>query len=209
MVLERKPIETGLIPASLTLQCPVLTSPRLLLRPLLKEDAPDIARLANNYAVASMLSAMPHPYFAEDALEFIEKVQDPARGDCVYAITRSEDGLFMGICGIHEDPQRFELPFVGYWLGEAHWGSGYATEATTAMIDLFFKVTDRDCLMISARKENRNSKRVIEKCNARFWKSGMHYNRTLGEVHHLDHYRISRHDWCNAAASDDTNDRAE
>jgi RimJ/RimL family protein N-acetyltransferase len=200
MVLERS--ETGKSGEpevkNLDLKSPILETARLLLRPLHLDDAPDIARLANDYAVASMLASMPHPYFAEDASEFIERTK--AQGDCVYAITLKQKGEFLGVCGIHEDAARFELPFVGYWLGQPFWGHGYATEATRAMVDLFFKVTDRDVLMVSARIGNAASRRVIEKCNARFWKRGTHYNRALGEMHELDHFRISRDDWFAVAA---------
>ena len=204
MVLERSETGTSTEPAfrSLDLKSPILETARLLLRPPHLDDAPDIARLANDYAVASMLASMPHPYFAEDAREFVERVRQKVNGDCVYAVTLKENGEFLGICGIHEDRVRFELPFVGYWLGQPFWGRGYATEAARAMVDLFFKVTDREVLMVSARVDNIGSRRVIEKCGARFWKRGAHYNRALGEMRELDHYRISRDDWFAQAAED-------
>lgn len=202
MVLDRTRSMERSGPANLRLNCPVVQTERLLLRGPHMDDAPDMARLANDYAVASMLATMPHPYFAEDAREFISRMSDGQNGDCVYAITNANNGEFIGVCGIHEDRSRYELPFVGYWLGQPYWGSGYATEATRAMIDLFFKVTDRDCLMISARMDNQQSRRVIEKCSARYWKSGTQYNRQLGEVHQLDHFRISRQDWFMAAAAE-------
>jgi RimJ/RimL family protein N-acetyltransferase len=196
MVLERSETAASAEPRvrSLDLKSPVLETARLLLRPLHFDDAPDIARLANDYAVASMLASMPHPYFAEDAREFVERKQN-VQGDCVYAITLKQSGEFLGICGIHEDLARYELPFVGYWLGQPFWGHGYATEAARAMVDLFFKVTDRQVLMVSARVDNAGSQRVIEKYGARFWKRGTHYNRALGELREVDHYRITRDDW--------------
>ena len=42
----------------------------------------------------------------------------------------------------------FELPQLGYWIGEPHWGNGYATEAVQALIDLVF--TASDCETIGA-----------------------------------------------------------
>lgn len=195
-----QPIASGT--ANLRLNSPVLETRRLLLRPPHIDDAHDIASIANDYEVASMLTSMPHPYFDEDAREFIRKVESQGKGDCVYAITRKSNGEFLGICGIHEDRTRHEFPFVGYWLGRPYWGEGFATEATRAMIDLFFKVTDQDCLMISARTDNHASHRVIQKCNARYWKSGNQFNGHFGMMVRLDHYRLTRQDWFAAVAAE-------
>lgn len=184
---------------ALKLDCPVIETRRLLLRPPHPDDAEDMVRLANNYNVARMLSSMPHPYFAEDAQEFIDKVRKASATGCVYAITQAQSGRFIGVCGLHEDPVRYDLPFIGYWLGEPFWGKGYATETARAMVDLFFKVTAAEALLASCRTDNHASRRVIEKCGGRYWKSGAAFNRALGEVQHLDHFRFTRESWMEAA----------
>jgi RimJ/RimL family protein N-acetyltransferase len=182
----------------LKLNSPFIETERLLLRPPLQDDIPDIVQLANNYHIARMLGTLPHPYFTEDAQEFLENIAGHD-GNCVYAITSKDTGSFMGICGLHEDPAQFELPFIGYWLGQPYWHHGYASEAARAMVALFFKVTIRDALMISARQDNPASRRIIEKCGGRFWKTGEQYNQKLGELQRLDHFRVSRDDWIAAA----------
>ena len=184
---------------ALQLGCPVIETERLLLRPPHPDDVEDIAELANNYNVARMLSSMPHPYFAADATEFIDKVRRAAANGCVYAITEAKTGRFVGVCGLHEDFSRYQLPFIGYWLGEPYWNKGYASEAARSLVDLFFKVTARDQLLISCRTDNHASRRVIEKSGGRYWKSGTAYNRALGEVQHLDHYRVTRGGWMELA----------
>ena len=204
MVLELEE-DLGEELAALQLNCPIVETERLLLRPPHEDDVEDIAALANNYNVAKMLSSMPHPYFAEDAREFIDRVKRASVHGCVYAITEAETGRFMGVAGLHEDRSRFDLPFAGYWLGEPYWAKGYASEAARALVDLFFKVTDRSQLMISCRVDNHGSRRVIEKCAARYWKSGTAFNRALGEVQHVDHYRVTRDDWMEAAQQPQAN----
>lgn len=179
----------------------MIETARLLLRKPVQDDAGDYARLANNYAVASMLGSMPHPYFTADAREFIAKVEEGHASGCNYAITRADTGEVMGACGLHEDLSRFELPFIGYWLGEPWWGGGYATEAARAMIDLFFKATNRDMLMISCRIDNLRSRRVIEKCGGKYWKDGEQFNKALGEMHHVSHFKVARADWLAAIRS--------
>ncbi len=162
------------------------------MRPPHLDDVPDIARLANNYGVAKMLARMPHPYFEADAREWVEARSTTAVSGCVYAITNKADGTFMGSCGIHEDRERYELPFIGYWLGEPFWGQGFATETAQALCDLFFRASDRDTLLISCRRENAGSRRVIEKCGGVFWKTGRQFNPALGEMHDLLHFRLTR-----------------
>ncbi|MFZ1815026.1 MAG: GNAT family N-acetyltransferase [Rhizobiaceae bacterium] len=185
---------------ALRLNCPVISTGRLLLRPPHADDVEDMTRQADNYRVASMLASMPHPYFAEDAKEFITRISEPGTGACVYAVTNTTTGEFMGVCGIHEDHTRYELPFVGYWLGESFWGNGYATEAAQAMMDLFFKVTDGTEILISCRTDNHASRKVIQKLGGQFWMRGQAFNRALGEIQQLEHYRVNREDWMLAAS---------
>jgi RimJ/RimL family protein N-acetyltransferase len=44
------------------IDCPVLVTERLVMRPPHREDVTDLAVLANNRRVAEMLARMPHPY---------------------------------------------------------------------------------------------------------------------------------------------------
>jgi len=185
--------------AALQLNCPVLETQRLILRPPHETDAEDIAELANNYRVASMLATMPHPYFVADARDFLTKFGQAKPGHAVYAITLKGDGSFVGVCGLHEDKNRYELPFIGYWLGEVYWGHGFASEAARALVDLFFKVTDRDEMMISCRIDNERSRRIIEKCGGIPWKREDRYNRALGEMHAVDDFRVTRESWLKVA----------
>lgn len=203
MVVEREEIleASGDELRALCLDCPVIEAGELLLRPPHIEDAAEIAELANNYEVARMLSSMPHPYFLADARDFIEMTKKSQLDECVYAITLARTGEFIGVCGLHENPSRFELPFMGYWIGEPFWGHGHATNAARAMTDLFFKVTDREELMASCRTDNHGSRAVIKKCGGVFWKFTQAYNKTLGETQSLENYRISRETWVERAAA--------
>ncbi len=183
----------------LRLNCPVVATARLVLRRPNHNDSDDLVRLADNERVAGMLSSMPHPYTARDAREFLEKSTADGDPGCVYAITHAASGAFMGVCGLHEDLTRFELPFIGYWLGEPFWGKGYATEAARAMTSLFFKVTDRPQLMITCRTDNEASRRVIEKCGGRHWKSSQVFNKAQEIAQDVDHYRVTLESWMEVA----------
>ncbi len=67
------------------------------------------------------------PYGLADAEAFIEKVQDndPDR-DCNFLIEHEDHGLVGGL-GFFTPPG--EPLEVGYWIGRAWWGRGFASEA--------------------------------------------------------------------------------
>ncbi|KDZ98151.1 acetyltransferase [Brucella melitensis] len=78
------------------LDCPILVTERLVLRPPHAEDVDAISYLANNARVSSMLARMPHPYTRENALDFVGRVRKGEMGNCIYAITQAETGFSWG-----------------------------------------------------------------------------------------------------------------
>lgn len=186
---------------SLVFACEILTTQDLVLRAPSKDDVAEIAALANNRKISSMLESMPYPYYDKDAEEFIDQVSKPEAGECVFAITHIETGKLMGMCGIHLVKRRYELPHMGYWLGEEYWGKGYATQAARALVDLFFKVGSEDQLLMSVLSTNTASRRVIEKCGGRFWKQDTNYSQFFEKEMGVDHFRITRENWMGAVAA--------
>ena len=56
---------------SLSIDCPVLVTERLVLRPPHEDDTAELIALANNPRVAEMLSRMPYPYGEAEARSFL------------------------------------------------------------------------------------------------------------------------------------------
>ena len=121
--------------------CPVLLSQRLVLRAPHIEDIDALAHLANNAAIATMVARMPHPYTAKDAADFVRRTNIGEIGKCVYAITKADNGEFLGCCAL-EPHQHDEALELGYWLGQPYWNKGYGTEAAHALIDMAFRTRD-------------------------------------------------------------------
>jgi RimJ/RimL family protein N-acetyltransferase len=109
-----------------------LETRRLRLRPLVVADAQPMTPLADDPGVARMTTAIPHPFSAQVAEDFITRMQaaDPAR-QRAFAVER-HDGVFMGVLGLH--PSDGLATELGYWLGRPFWGAGYMTEAVTAAL---------------------------------------------------------------------------
>ncbi|HLP67256.1 GNAT family N-acetyltransferase [Ciceribacter azotifigens] len=182
-------------PDRLRSDCPVLLSQRLVMRAPHEEDIDALSHLANNAAVATMVSRMPHPYTAKDAADFVRRSNLGEIGKCVYAITKAENGAFLGCCGLEphqSDPETLE---IGYWLGQPYWNQGYATEAAHALIDMAFRTREIRFIDARCRVTNIPSRRVIQKCGFQFQGSGMVGSLALGGMVPVEWYRLDRKTW--------------
>ena len=174
--------------------CPILLSPRLVMRAPHEDDIDALAHLANNANIANMVARMPHPYTVADAADFVRRTRAGAIGKCVYAITKADNGAFLGCCGIEpqEDGRSVEL---GYWLGEPWWNRGYATEAAHALIDMVFRTRDVEEIDARCRVMNIPSRRVIQKCGFQFQATGMVQSLAVGGMVPVEWYRLDRKTW--------------
>ena len=182
-------------PDRLRSDCPVLLSQRLVMRAPHGEDIDALAHLANNAAVATMVSRMPHPYTARDAADFVRRTNAGEIGKCVYAITKADNGEFLGCCALEPHVNDADTLEIGYWLGEPHWNRGYATEAAHALIDMAFRTRDIAHIDARCRVTNIASRRVIQKCGFQFQGSGMVAILAMGGMMPVEWYRLDRKTW--------------
>ena len=107
---------------------------RLLLRPGWAEDAPALARAIADEQIVRNLATAPWPYALKDAEAFLASPRDPVMP--TFLITERTSGAprIVGSCGLGRRPSgAVEL---GYWIARPHWGQGFATEASRALIDI-------------------------------------------------------------------------
>jgi RimJ/RimL family protein N-acetyltransferase len=170
---------------------PVLETKRLALRAPQFEDAKTVAMLANDRRIAENTARIPHPYREADAQNFIAAA-NKADGDAVFLIAL-RDGTILGACGITSTQD--EAPELGYWLGVAHWGKGFATEALHAVIDYAFTDLSHDALQAGARVTNPASRRVLEKCGFQWTGVGLYRIRAINSSAPIDRFRLDRRVW--------------
>lgn len=175
----------------LAIDCPVLVTERLVLRPPHADDVPELVELANNRRVAEMLSRMPHPYGEAEARAFLAMASERRGNGCAYAVTLAENGAFVGCAGLNATSRGLE---IGYWIGEPYWKRGYATEAAHALVDLAFRATDITELHVSCRVINPASRRVIHKCGFQYTGQGMLNSISAGQVP-VEFYALDRRTW--------------
>ena len=168
---------------------PVLATARLVLRAPRRSDGNAIATLVNDRRIAANTARIPHPYAIEDAEQFIAAV-NKREGEACFAITL--DGAPIGVCGV--DP-REDGPEIGYWLGVAYWGRGFATEAVRALIDHAFGDLEHETLISGARVNNPASRRVLEKCGFQWTGVRLSRIRAINSAAPIDRFRLDRGLW--------------
>ena len=138
---------------------PLLTTARLSLRATQIQDAATIAELANDWEIARRLARLPHPYAIGDAHFFLREI---VPHELAWAITSKNDGALLGVAGLvpHAAAETVEL---GYWLGQRHWGHGFATEAAQAITRYAFEELGLPRLISGCFVENVGSRRVLAK----------------------------------------------
>ena len=111
-----------------------IRSERLFLRPGWPEDWQELLERIDDEAVVRNLAKVPWPYTAEDARGFAGHPQDPRCPHFFVTLPSSSDPAeLIGCVGLAEADGEVEL---GYWFARRHWGKGYATEATRAVLRL-------------------------------------------------------------------------
>jgi RimJ/RimL family protein N-acetyltransferase len=167
-----------------------LKTARLMLRPPVPADSKAIARLANDRRIAENLRRLPHPYSRADADAFLDYLSR-ARQETVFLI--EAEGTACGMIGL--DFGNEDGPEIGYWLGVAHWGKGFATEAVRAVIDHAFEDHGIDELFGGARVTNPASRRVLEKCGFQWTGVQLYRFVALGSSTPVDRFRLNRGIW--------------
>lgn len=141
----------------------VLTTHSLTLRPWRASDVDALVLHADDRRIAQNLrDRFPHPYGRADAeswLEFASSRPSPHR---YFAICVGDEAI--GGIGIDAfDDVHRRTGELGYWLGAAHWGRGYATEAVLAMTRYGFEQLDLARIQAGVFAWNPASTRVLSK----------------------------------------------
>jgi RimJ/RimL family protein N-acetyltransferase len=160
---------------------------RLVLRPIARGDLdafaamfadPEVVRFIGDGTVASR----------EESAEWIEVsiARNETEGWDMRSVLLADDGAVIGRCGIAvrgiEGRTEHE---VAYLFDRAHWGSGYATEAATAMRDRALGELGRSRLIALIDHGNEASKGVARKLGMAYERDVEFHGRIV-ELHALE-----------------------
>ncbi len=138
---------------------PVITGAGLLLRPLVPDDAPLVARHAGDRRVALMTTSLPFPMTAEAAADYVARARAPDRIEDVWAIDGTPGGAapFLGVVSLKPiDRGQSE---IGYWVAPAYWNRGHASRAVAALLEA--NPHDNSSVVACVFQDNPASARVL------------------------------------------------
>lgn len=145
---------------------PVLETSRLLLRPPVHSDAPDLAEwlgLDEVYTYwgrkATGGEKNPASLFI-DARPHVKRKPNP---DCNWMLVLRDTGKVIGQMEVF-NVENGRMADVGYRIHPACWGQGITTEALQRVVRYVFEETTLQRLNASADVRNAASNRVLEKC---------------------------------------------
>lgn len=176
----------------------VLESERLVLRALRVTDADRLVELADDYEVAAGVLTMPHPYTLADAEAFIaytrDRYYDPNRTEHIFGARLKPSDDLIGVVGLSEarPHRRAEM---GYWIGRAYWGNGYATEAGRLLLAFGFTTLGLGRIHAACYTHNVGSARVMEKMGMRHEGTLRRHYVRFGSVYDAHVYGILRDEW--------------
>lgn len=108
------------------------------------------------------------------------------RGIGLLAVERTEDGAFLGMCGVHVLASYPDDLEAGWRLAREHWGHGYATEAASAWLRLAFEDQGAERVISVTDPPNRRSIAVMERL-------GMSYDHEADLDEHGDRFHAVVH----------------
>lgn len=174
---------------------------RLWLRWPRLADATAIARQAGEKAVAEMTARIPVGMTDQDAAAFVLGARQ-ANADgtgLILALTRKgSPNDVIGVVSVHQqgaDAAHNQAPIFGYWVAQAHWAAGFATEAMQALVDATFGLTPTKTVQATIVPYNSASRRVLKKCGFTHTGGGLADAPARGGQQAVDFFRLDRSTW--------------
>lgn len=143
-----------------------LVTPRLLLRPFTPSDVEIVHPIYADPDVMRFVATGPMADIAHTRRLLDDYTDHQLRhGYSFWAVIEQASGALIGDAGLYRTPAgEVEL---GYTLGSAWWGRGYATEAAGTWLRVAFRELDVEEVVALAEPANTGSLHVLEKLGMR------------------------------------------
>ena len=146
----------------------IATTPRLILRTFREDDLPAYAALNAHPEVVRWLGGEPLTREHSDSIAEWAQERYAQEGIGLLAVERQEDGVFVGMCGLHHHASHPDDVEIGWRLAYEYWGQGYATEAATGWLDLAFGPLGLERVISITDKPNERSLAVMRRLGMTF-----------------------------------------
>lgn len=156
---------------------PILTTARLLLRPMTKEDLPTVFAYAGNPQNTEYMLFLPYETVSEAEKELAkieEKMSLSPQHDFFFAIEKN--GIHIGEISLEMNEAMTEAE-LGWILHRDHWGKGYMKEAALAVCGFAKTFPTLKLLYAHCDTRNKASSSVMEYLGMRLSEKGIRKNR--------------------------------
>jgi ribosomal-protein-alanine N-acetyltransferase len=145
---------------------PVLTTERLVLRRITKNDAQELFMMRSDEEIMRYI-CKPKPQSPEDVLPLVDKIDGLINNNegIAWAMTLKGDGRMMGHISIHVIIKEHHRAEVGYMMPKEYHGMGLMDEALKAVLDYGFERLQLHSFEANVSPENTRSRKLLEKNN--------------------------------------------
>lgn len=158
---------------------PILTTDRLTLRKLSKNDSEEILQLRSNTEINKYLDRKPSETI-EDALNFINSIIANESDDLFYwAITKTDENKLIGTICLFEFIDDVKKCEIGYELLTEHNGKGFMLEAAQKVIEFATKTLGIKTIDAITHKHNQSSTKLLQKLNFKQLEQTVNENQNL------------------------------
>lgn len=161
-----------------------LTTPRLIIRPLVEADFPAYEKTLNE--VQRTFFGSGEAFFRWVLSQY--ETMDIVNGAVSLGIFDRETGTLLGTAGAGEHDDLHE-PEIFYHLLPEFQGQGYATEAAKAITKWALESYDIPYLIGTAGTDNPKSQRVLERCGYQLIDERTLLVHAVGESYRFKYYR--------------------
>lgn len=167
---------------------------RLFLRELDFSDDQDLFEMDSDPEVHRYIFRNPVQTISEikEVIGMIRK-QYHDFGTGRWAVLKKDTGEFLGCCGLkfyNTYANRYKDFYeLGYRFKRRHWGQGYATESSRAVVDFGFRNFAIDSIFAMTDPENENSKKVLYNLGFE------HKDSFVDDDEPTDWFELSRKSW--------------
>ncbi|WP_246876907.1 GNAT family N-acetyltransferase [Aeromonas sp. SrichE-2G] len=165
---------------SLPRTLPLLSTRRLLLRPLTPQDGADLFAIYGDPEVMRFVGEPPFPEPATVGLMLASVARMLAAGESLeWGVTAREGGRVIGTCGLHSFDEHLCQAEMGCMLARRHWGQGLMGEALTAVMG-YAREIGIHSLLADIEPQNLPSQRLFGRLGF-VWQGETRYRLLLGE----------------------------
>ena len=162
---------------------------RLRMRHYALGDAEELLRILSDPEFRRHLRPLPAPT-RDQVVVGLGRIDEHWRllGYGQWALELKGEGRLVGHCGLKYLVPTDEVELY-YWADPAYWGRGLVTEAARAALRYAFGRAGLARVMAITDKDNRGSRRVMEKCGLRYERDDFYYDVPVV------YYAVNREDW--------------